>query len=592
MTKPAKAGQGSAKVGKGSTKAGKGSVGKGLGKAAKTKASASKAKASASKAKASASKGSGKAGKAKASASKGSGKAGKVAGKTAGKAAARRGTRRSVAVPFYSGDAFVSSDEGASSGKDEIESMDVASGSAPESSADGDSDDDDFETYSEPNDEYSYTEAYTYTEDESEGSEVGGHSPLSMLNPYRKESASAAMRRVKVAVRKPRTKPQTTARSSKSKSSRSKTSKSRGTKRRRVDDGKLINVAALLAAKTPIAAKKPRTSQMTRDHLMRSFFGSRTLERKSHAAAAERAHMLKRSQKSMAAFPLIDDGGESGADEPIDEDEVARIKSMFLQARASLRLSAVPATLPCRESQANELRSKIETSFLTRTGGSVFMGGLPGTGKTATVHEVVRELMSAAAAGSLDPFCYVEINAMELATPKHAYVAMARGVFGENEAPNQPLRAQQLLANEFKHAAEPREVATLMLVDEMDLLVTRKQTVLYNLFDWAASPNSRLFVVGIANTIDLPERMLPRVYSRLGVHIIRFPSYTVAQLETIVHSRLAELDAFAPTAIALCARKVASISGDARRALELCRRAAELAEADRESNVVTPAHIY
>lgn len=44
---------------------------------------------------------------------------------------------------------------------------------------------------------------------------------------------------------------------------------------------------------------------------------------------------------------------------------------------------------------------------------------------------------------------------------------------------------------------------------------TRKQTVLYNLFEWPSRRNARLVVVGIANTIDLPERCLPRVSSRV-----------------------------------------------------------------------------
>lgn len=44
---------------------------------------------------------------------------------------------------------------------------------------------------------------------------------------------------------------------------------------------------------------------------------------------------------------------------------------------------------------------------------------------------------------------------------------------------------------------------------------TRKQTVLYNLFEWPSRRDARLVVVGIANTIDLPERCLPRVSSRV-----------------------------------------------------------------------------
>ena len=54
-------------------------------------------------------------------------------------------------------------------------------------------------------------------------------------------------------------------------------------------------------------------------------------------------------------------------------------------------------------------------------------------------------------------------------------------------------------------------------MDELDLLVTKKQTVMYNFFEWPNRPDSNLIVVAIANTMDLPERMLSnKVSSRLG----------------------------------------------------------------------------
>ena len=47
--------------------------------------------------------------------------------------------------------------------------------------------------------------------------------------------------------------------------------------------------------------------------------------------------------------------------------------------------------------------------------------------------------------------------------------------------------------------------------------MTRSQDVVYNFFDWPSLPGSRLMVFAIANTHDLPERVLSaRVRSRLG----------------------------------------------------------------------------
>lgn len=38
-----------------------------------------------------------------------------------------------------------------------------------------------------------------------------------------------------------------------------------------------------------------------------------------------------------------------------------------------------------------------------------------------------------------------------------------------------------------------------------------RQTVLYNLFEWPGRKGSRLSIIGVANTMDLPERLHPRI---------------------------------------------------------------------------------
>lgn len=46
-----------------------------------------------------------------------------------------------------------------------------------------------------------------------------------------------------------------------------------------------------------------------------------------------------------------------------------------------------------------------------------------------------------------------------------------------------------------------------MVVDEIDVLMTKDQGVLYNLFEWPVRPGAQLSVIGIANTHDLDERV-------------------------------------------------------------------------------------
>jgi hypothetical protein len=98
----------------------------------------------------------------------------------------------------------------------------------------------------------------------------------------------------------------------------------------------------------------------------------------------------------------------------------------------------------------------------------------------------------------------------------------------------------------------------------MALAVHALLQVLYQLFDWPHAPGSRLAVIGISNTHDLDQRVLPRIASRLDQAKLAFAPYGVAQLTTIVRGRLHASGvggAVEETAVQLACRKVASETG-------------------------------
>jgi origin recognition complex subunit 1 len=118
-------------------------------------------------------------------------------------------------------------------------------------------------------------------------------------------------------------------------------------------------------------------------------------------------------------------------------------------------------------------------------------------------------------------------------------------------------------------------------MDELDQLVTKNQSVMYNFFNWPALRHSRLIVLAVANTMDLPERTLSnKISSRLGLTRITFSGYKHQELMEIIGSRLTNVpgNIVDPDAVQFASRKVAAVSGDARRALDICRRAVEIAE--------------
>lgn len=266
--------------------------------------------------------------------------------------------------------------------------------------------------------------------------------------------------------------------------------------------------------------------------------------------------------------------------------------SILEEARLRLHVSAVPESLPCREQEFQDIYNFVESKLLDRTGGCMYISGVPGTGKTATVHEVIRCLQQAAETNDVPPFKFIEVNGMKLTEPHQVYVQILQKLTGQKATAN---HAAELLAKQFCARGSSRET-TVLLVDELDLLWTKKQDIMYNLFDWPTHKEAQLVVLTIANTMDLPERiMINRVASRLGLTRMSFQPYTHSQLQQILLSRLKHLKAFEDDAIQLVGRKVAALSGDARRCLDICRRATEICEFScqtlKSPGLVTVAHL-
>ncbi|KAH8284504.1 hypothetical protein KR018_000883 [Drosophila ironensis] len=276
---------------------------------------------------------------------------------------------------------------------------------------------------------------------------------------------------------------------------------------------------------------------------------------------------------------------EQRTDRPVDESS----KSQLQLAREKLHVSVVPKSLPCREREFENIYAFLEGKIQDQCGGCMYVSGVPGTGKTATVTGVIRTLQGLAKKHELPAFEFLEINGMRLTEPRQAYVQIYKQLTGKTVSWE---HAHSLLEKRFTTPA-PRRVTTVLLVDELDILCNRRQDVVYNLLDWPTKSAAKLVVVTIANTMDLPERLLMgKVTSRLGLTRLTFQPYTHKQLQEIVTARLGGSEAFKGEAVQLVARKVAAVSGDARRALDICRRATEIADNDSaQVKCVTMLHV-
>jgi len=265
--------------------------------------------------------------------------------------------------------------------------------------------------------------------------------------------------------------------------------------------------------------------------------------------------------------PVPSSGGNAEANEEVQQLE---------RAVAALRPDGFHGRLPCREAEQERISAHLRTAV--RQGGSMqvlYVSGMPGTGKTASVLEAIRQMRGGKA---VPPFEMAHVNAMRLGAPG----AVFREVLGQLQSLGASRRAAAAAHGElarFFTERSGKDPVIVLLIDEIDHLVTQNQAVLYKVFDWLALPAPRLAIVAISNTMDLPERLLPRVASRFGIVRVDFEPYNRDQIFQILTERLQGHNAngcFAPTMLKLCAARVAAGSGDIRKALQLCRRAAEV----------------
>lgn len=250
-----------------------------------------------------------------------------------------------------------------------------------------------------------------------------------------------------------------------------------------------------------------------------------------------------------------------------------------------LRSTYIPENLPHRNEQIEGLARILSAALKGETPSNIVIYGKTGTGKTATMKFVSKELEEMARRrGSNCSIIY--INSEIFDTQYRVFTYLAR-VFNKRV----PMIGwpTDMVYSELKKGMDAEDRCVIVTLDEVDKLASKGDEALYNLSRINSElHNARVCVIGISNDLTFTELLDPRVKSSLGEEEIIFPPYNAGQLKDILKERakVAFIDSvLEDSVIPLCAAFAAQEHGDARRALDLLRVSGEIAESSGSKKV-------
>lgn len=261
------------------------------------------------------------------------------------------------------------------------------------------------------------------------------------------------------------------------------------------------------------------------------------------------------------------------------------ITSIYNCARQLFVRSASPGRLIGREEERAKLTAFITEGIASKSGRCMYISGPPGTGKSALIGEICRELQER------EGVSMAYLNCMSMRSSKDIYAKL----IGDLDNDRMDIEGDEMAT--LKSMFLPKKSASnqiyVVILDEIDHLLTLDLEILYTLFEWSLHKSSKLILVGIANALDLTDRFLPRLKNcNLKPQLLPFMPYMVPQISSVITTKLQSLlpaDTTAsqgyvpfiqPTAIQFCSKKVASQTGDLRKAFDIVRRTIDLIESE------------
>ncbi|CUM49795.1 uncharacterized protein AC631_03267 [Debaryomyces fabryi] len=295
--------------------------------------------------------------------------------------------------------------------------------------------------------------------------------------------------------------------------------------------------------------------------------------------------------------------------------------SVYSKAKALFQRSAnndgINTThLTARDEEAEILNKFLVDNINNNTSDSLYISGPPGTGKTAQIeislNHVMKEIGKSVSVNvsqvGLHRARLVKMNCMSISKPENVFHEIYCAMESREGQPKKSYNKRKTADDVFLLLTTKGDIdTTILLLDEMDYLITKDQQVLFQLFNFASKQKShilknKLVLIGISNALDLTDKFLPRLKRNcLNPQALQFMPYTSDQIKTIIITKLkslvwdestkeneppmASIPIIHPAAIQLCCKKSASVTGDLRKAFDICYKSIEMVEHNvREAN--------
>ena len=266
----------------------------------------------------------------------------------------------------------------------------------------------------------------------------------------------------------------------------------------------------------------------------------------------------------------------------------------LIKNRKTLTIDYVPERLPFRDKESTTIAQTLSVILRGGRPSNLLIFGKPGTGKTAVVKNVIERLRNKANDLSIQitvPF----VNGKTANTPYKILYEIAEKMGINKEEKRLQVHFTGLSMGEatdriLDHIIR-KNLNVMLIIDEIDSLVDNNgDDVLYN-FTRANErilSNQFISLIGISNSLTFKDKLDPRVRSSLSEEELVFNPYTIEQLKQILIDR-SELafnnGAISIATINLCAAMAGRETGDARKAIDLLRVAAEIAEREASTTV-------